>query len=419
MEKDLRTLQKSFHTSPDKMVGILTFQHNITSSNLAIYIHWPFCESKCPYCDFNSYVTKDMQYSLWTEAYLRQIDYLAPTFKGKTITSIFFGGGTPSLMDPSIIKAIIDKIATISQMAKDIEITLEANPSSIEINKFKEFKSAGINRVSVGIQALNEQDLSFLGRKHSLTEAIGALEDTRNIFDNWSFDLIYARPNQSLLAWQEELNQALNLTRKGNTHISCYQLTIEAGTPFFNDYHNHKFGLPNQDLSADMFNATSEVLRYNGYDLYEISNHAKSGYASKHNLCYWNYDNYLGIGPGAHSRMSYLDNDGKYKMQAAFMEYKPDNFLAAKDKPAFQKITLLEPKEIIDEILMMGLRLASGIKDARLKELTGKSFEDILDASVLNNFIANDIVYLQDNILRINRNSLILHNYIVSRLLKS
>ena len=396
----------------------MIFQHNIHSKNLAIYIHWPFCESKCPYCDFNSYVTKNMQYDLWQAAYLRQIDYLTPSLLNKNITSIFFGGGTPSLMDPKIVNAIISKIASITKFADDIEITLEANPSSIEISRFKAFKLAGINRVSVGIQALNQDDLSFLGRKHSLTEAISALENISSIFSNWSFDLIYARPNQSLLAWQEELNAALNLTKNSNTHISCYQLTIESGTKFFKDYHNHQFHLPNEDLSADMFTATDDVLAANGYNLYEISNHAKPGYASKHNLCYWNYDDYLGIGPGAHSRMPYLDETGAYKMQAAFMEYKPDNFLAIYDKPAFQKITILKEKEIIDEILMMGLRLADGICDAKLKELTGKNFSDVLDAATLSNFLENDIVYLNDNILRINPKSLILNNYIVSHLLK-
>lgn len=396
----------------------MIFYHNTYSKNLAIYIHWPFCESKCPYCDFNSYVTEDINDDVWEKAYLSQIDYLSQTIINKNITSIFFGGGTPSLMNPKIVKHIISKISSLAKLDPNIEITLEANPSSIEISKFQEFKAAGINRVSVGIQALNKNDLTFLGRKHSLPEALNALGNISEIFSNWSFDLIYARPNQSILAWQEELNRALELTKTSNNHISCYQLTIESGTPFFKDYHSNKFLLPNDNVAADMFRSTNDVLLSQGYSLYEISNHAKIGFESKHNLCYWNYDDYLGIGPGAHSRISFVNTDGTINVQAAFMEYKPENFLKAKDL-AFQKITILTEKEIIDEILMMGLRLSKGLNEERLHFLTGKTLEDVLDKAILKNFRENDIVYFKNKNLRINEKSLILHNYITSRLISN
>ncbi len=395
----------------------MILQHNDYSSAIAIYIHWPFCESKCPYCDFNSYVTENIQHEIWKEAYLKQIEYLSPSLFNKKVTSIFFGGGTPSLMNPSIVAAIINKIASIAIIDSSTEITLEANPSSVELAKFADFHHAGINRVSVGIQALNAKDLLFLGRKHSLTEAMDAIKNIGQIFNNWSFDLIYARPKQSWQDWQEELNRALEAAEGQNTHISCYQLTIEQGTKFFNMYQNNDFSLPLQDDAAKMYHVTADVLENNGYELYEISNYAKIGSQSRHNLCYWQYDDYIGIGPGAHSRLSFKDEDDVIKMQAAFMEYKPENWLNASDL-SFKKIDILSINDIATEIMMMGLRLKNGITDKRLRELTGKSFIDILDHEKLGSFATNGFINYNGINLKINQSSLILHNYIVSRLLK-
>ena len=304
----------------------------MTLNNIAIYIHWPFCKSKCPYCDFNSHVREKIDEKSWFDAYITEISFFADKIVGKNITSIFFGGGTPSLMNPKLVEKIILELEKIGKFVDNIEITLEANPTSIEAQKFQDFKTAGINRVSIGIQSFNEEGLKFLGRTHSKNEAIEALEIAGNIFSNYSFDLIYARPNQSIKNWENELLSALKLAKN---HLSLYQLTIEKGTSFFNDYRDKKFTMPSDVLAASMYELTREITKAHGFVDYEISNYAKQGFESKHNLSYWNYDEYLGIGPGSHSRID------KYAMM---MIHNPENLLAKvkTDNNGIQAKTLLK-----------------------------------------------------------------------------
>ncbi len=327
-------------------------------TNIAIYIHWPFCKSKCPYCDFNSHVSQAIDQDLWLKAYLSEIEKFREKLSSYYISSIFFGGGTPSLMPPKITAAIIERLSDICQLAEDVEITLEANPTSVEAQKFREFKEAGVNRVSLGIQSLNDKDLKFLGREHSSFEAMEAISLAAANFDNYSFDLIYSRPGQTIEAWQKELEKAVSLAAH---HISLYQLTIEKGTKFFAMEKQKKFIMPEEELSLDLFLATDDILSQHGFDHYEISNFAKPGKESRHNLSYWRYDEYLGIGPGAHSRLQGL----------AFCQYyKPEKWLemaSSNTKANFQE-EQLSKEEIYNEILMMGLRIKEGVQYSRLKQ---------------------------------------------------
>ena len=393
----------------------MNLQHNQYGNNLAIYIHWPFCESKCPYCDFNSYVTKQVDYELWQKAYLQQIEYFYDTIAGKHITSIFFGGGTPSLMAPKIAASIIEKIASIAKLDGNTEITLEANPSSVEFAKFKDFRQAGINRISLGVQSIREESLKFLGRKHSAKEAQNAMENIGSIFDNWSFDLIYALPGQSVESWESELGTALKLA-SSNKHISCYQLTIEKGTEFAKMYYNNEFALPIAELATEIYTFTNEFLQNNGYTRYEISNYAKQGFQSKHNLAYWNYDDYVGIGPGAHGRISYKNTSDEYKMQAMFAEYKPDKWLAISDANANKKLQLLSTDEVSNEILLMGTRLTEGISDQKVKFFCNKDFATLLDAKQIEYFTKLGFLHYENEILKLSDRGLLVHNYIVPRL---
>ena len=393
----------------------MILHHNQYGKNLAIYIHWPFCESKCPYCDFNSYIAKQINHENWQKAYLHQINYFKDTIAGKYITSIFFGGGTPSLMDPKIVANIIEKIAAIAHVDKDTEITLEANPGSVEFAKFQYFRDAGINRVSLGVQSIREESLQFLGRKHSAQEAKNAMNNIGSIFDNWSFDLIYALPGQSVKSWECELEEALKLGYS-NKHISCYQLTIEKGTEFAKMYYNNEFALPNNEMAEEIYNFTNEFLQNNGYNRYEISNYAKQGFNSKHNLSYWNYDDYLGIGPGAHSRISYEATLGEYQMQAMFGEYKPDKWLELSEADANKKLEVLSKEQIANEILLMGTRLINGISDKRIKFFCDKDFTQLLDVKQIEYFTEFGFLNYENEVLRLTNRGLLVHNYIVSRL---
>ncbi len=271
---------------------------------ISIYIHWPFCLSLCPYCDFNSHVSNSINHTAWLEAYKKELSYFADRIAKRPVRSIFFGGGTPSLMEPTTILGIIAAISDIAIVDKNTEITLEANPTSYELEKFKEFKTAGINRVSIGVQSLRNERLLSLGRKHSAQNALDAIKSAATLFDKYSFDLMYATQNQDLKTWQDELKEAMGFARG---HISLYQLTIEKGTPFFRLYKDKKLILPSNDEAADMYEWTNDYLQQNQYKRYEISNYAVSGHECLHNLCYWNYDEYIGIGPGAHSRLHNKD----------------------------------------------------------------------------------------------------------------
>ncbi len=328
--------------------------------NIAVYIHWPFCKSKCPYCDFNSHVREKISHDDWQAAYLKELFYFKNVLRDKRISSIFFGGGTPSLAKPKLMEKIIDSLSNLTCFDEQIEITLEANPTSIEAKKFNDFKTAGINRVSVGIQSLNDQHLKFLGREHSSLEAKKALDIAQKTFDRFTFDLIYALPSQTLKSWESELNEALKIAKK---HISLYQLTIEKGTRFYNDYRNKKFVMPTNDLAADMYEMTAEIMEQHHTPYYEVSNYAAHGEESQHNLSYWRYDDYLGIGPGAHGRFS--EGDDKFASQ---MISSPEQWMqsVADNGVGFQRRDILTKEEMKNEKLLMGLRLREGIEQSTI-----------------------------------------------------
>ncbi len=332
----------------------------------AIYLHWPFCQAKCPYCDFNSHVSREIDQSRWLRAYIAEIDRYAREVPDRVLTSIFFGGGTPSLMDPAVVAGVLDRIKRHWPQANDIEITLEANPGSVEATKFRDFAQAGVNRVSMGIQALNDRDLQRLGRIHSVAEAKAAFDIARNQFERVSFDLIYARQDQGLQDWERELREALSMAID---HLSLYQLTIEQGTAFGDRYNAGKLrGLPVDDTAADMYALTQDLCGQAGMEGYEISNHARIGAESRHNRVYWRYGDYVGIGPGAHGRLTV---DGQ--RMATEQWRNPVKWLDMADAGGAENlreaVTLQEQSE---EFLMMGMRLSDGIDPARFERLAGR-----------------------------------------------
>ncbi|WP_439153685.1 radical SAM family heme chaperone HemW [Yoonia sp.] len=328
-----------------------------------LYIHWPFCQAKCPYCDFNSHVVARIDQIAWEQAYLSEIDRIGTQTAGRVLRSVFFGGGTPSMMEPRLVDAILAKIRATWPLANDIEITLEANPTSVEAGRFAGYRNAGVNRVSMGIQALNDADLKALGRLHSEREAIAAFETARSVFDRVSFDLIYARQGQTLKAWETELKRALALAID---HLSLYQLTIEAGTAFGDRYAAGKLrDLPDEDLSADMFAATQEICATAGFDGYEVSNHARPGFESIHNQIYWRYGDYAGIGPGAHGRLTI--GGVRYATESPLA---PTTWLqqvtSAGHGESLREVLSLEDQ--IAELLLMGMRLDEGVLLERMSQ---------------------------------------------------
>jgi putative oxygen-independent coproporphyrinogen III oxidase len=318
---------------------------------LALYVHWPFCVSKCPYCDFNSHVRETVDQQAWRDALLADLAYEAALTKSARLGSIFFGGGTPSLMPPATVAAIIAAAEDAWGFESDIEITLEANPSSVEAARFADLAVAGVNRASLGLQALDNAALRFLGRAHDVTEGLAALDTAQAVFDRVSFDLIYARPDQTLAAWEDELARAIGY---GTEHLSLYQLTIEPGTRFATDAAAGRLTIPDGDAAADLFEATRAITATAGLPAYEVSNHAKPGAESRHNLSYWRYTGYVGIGPGAHGRRGGM---------ATTRHRKPENWLAAiaRNGHGLQVEDTLSPEDQATEALVMGLRLRDGI----------------------------------------------------------
>lgn len=374
-----------------------------------IYIHWPFCEAKCPYCDFNSHVSRKIDHSRWLRAYLSEIDRYAELLPDRILNSVFFGGGTPSLMDPDAVSSIIDRIRSRWPTSNDLEITLEANPSSVEADRFRAFAQAGVSRVSMGIQALNDEDLRRLGRIHSVSDAFRALEIARANFDRVSFDLIYARQHQTLDQWRSELSQALDLAAG---HLSLYQLTIENGTAFGDRYNAGKLrGLPEEDLSADMYALTQDLCSAAGLNAYEVSNHAKYGSESRHNLIYWNYGDYIGIGPGAHGRIT-LGQD-RFATEAWSM---PAKWLDWVDKGQSEKPrTHLSAADRADEYLMMGIRLTDGIDLDRYASISGHK----LPIAALSHLEEIGMINLKSNRLIATPNGRLVLNAIIKELLTS
>ncbi|PCH99353.1 MAG: coproporphyrinogen III oxidase [Alphaproteobacteria bacterium] len=324
--------------------------------SLAVYIHWPYCLKKCPYCDFNSHVADSVDHDAWRDAFRHEIEHYGALLGGRNVSSIFFGGGTPSLMAPETVSKVIDDVQRTWNLSNDCEITLEANPTSIEAQKFRDFKMAGINRVSVGVQSLRDEQLQFLGREHSAKEALTALDIANQTFDRVSFDLIYARPNQKISEWKDELTEALQYA-KG--HMSLYQLTIENGTQFKTLRDSGRLIELDGDHAADMYDMTHKMMAEAGLAPYEISNYAAKGQESTHNLAYWRYQDYVGIGPGAHGRLTLPSGDKiatrNHKAPDIWMKNVTDNGRGAKP------FEILDADTQMQERIMMGLRLREGI----------------------------------------------------------
>lgn len=339
------------------------------AGGFGLYLHWPFCQAKCPYCDFNSHVARDIDHRRWRDAYLREIDRYAALLPGRVLSSVFLGGGTPSLMAPDTVHAILDHARRAWPTANDLEVTLEANPGSVEAGRFRAFAEAGVGRISLGVQALNDTDLRRLGRLHSASEAMQALDIAKQSVDRVSFDLIYARQDQTLADWHAELSQALD---PGVDHMSLYQLTIEPGTAFGDRFRAGALrGLPHDDLAADMYDATQEMCEAAGLPAYEVSNHARSGAESRHNMIYWRYGDYVGIGPGAHGRITV---DGQRYATETCLQ--PERWLQAAATGQAETVgTALSGPEQAGEYLLMGLRLSEGIDTARFAELAGQPLD--------------------------------------------
>ncbi len=335
-----------------------------------IYVHWPFCAAKCPYCDFNSHVRhQQVDQERYVAAFDRELAHFAELSKGKTVQSIFLGGGTPSLMEPKTVGAILDRIASLWPVDENVEISMEANPSSVEAERFRGYRAAGVNRVSLGVQSLHDRDLKLLGRLHDVDTALKAIDMARETFPRLSFDLIYARPDQTVEAWQAELERAISLAAD---HLSLYQLTIEEGTPFFSLYNAGKLKVPDPELGAELYELTQAVTEAHGLPAYEVSNHARPGAECRHNLVYWRYGDYVGAGPGAHGRLSV----GANKLATA-IERHPESWLENVETHGHGMVenSGLSEEEQGDEYLLMGLRLVEGIDLDRYETLAHRRID--------------------------------------------
>jgi len=349
---------------------------------LALYVHWPFCVSKCPYCDFNSHVRESVDQEMWRDALLADLAHEAAVLPGRRLGSIFFGGGTPSLMPPETVAAVLDAAERAWQFEPGIEITLEANPSSVEAARFADIAAAGVNRVSLGLQALDNETLAFLGRAHDVTEGLAALDTAQRVFQRVSFDLIYARPDQGLADWHAELARALSF---GTEHLSLYQLTIEPGTRFQTEAIAGRLVLPDDDRAADLFELTRALTASAGLPAYEISNHARPGAESRHNLTYWRYQDYAGIGPGAHGRRTGV---------ATQRRRKPENWIeaVARNGHGVEQEVPLAPQERAIEAMLMGLRLAEGIDLDRISALGERPIDELADRQAIDRLIAQGLL---------------------------
>ena len=380
------------------------------SSNLGfgLYIHWPFCQSKCPYCDFNSHVASAIDQGRWQSAFLSELDRTGRETAGRILQSVFFGGGTPSLMDPDLVAAILDKVRATWPMSNDPEITLEANPTSVEAGRFAEYRQAGVNRVSIGVQALNDEALRQLGRMHSAKEAVRAIEIAQTTFPRFNFDLIYARQGQSLVDWDRELSEAFALSPK---HLSLYQLTIEEGTVFHERNRRGLLaGLPGEDLAADLYLLTQERCEASGLPGYETSNHAAAGEESRHNLTYWRGGDYIGIGPGAHGRLGLAG-----KRVATEAPRSPEVWLNSVETRGHGELPRhdLGPEEVGSEFCLMGLRLREGIALARFEEISGRG----LDLQRIEDLVSNGLLHPDSERLRVTSAGMLVLNAILRDLL--
>ncbi|MCA0929686.1 radical SAM family heme chaperone HemW [Ruegeria profundi] len=377
------------------------------NGGFGLYVHWPFCEAKCPYCDFNSHVSKNINQKQWLNSYLRELERSGAETPGRVLNTIFFGGGTPSLMDPDTVGAVIDQARALWHPANDMEITLEANPSSVEAGRFAAYRDAGVNRISMGVQALNDDDLRRLGRIHTVAEARAAFDIARACFDRVSFDLIYARQHQTPEMWRAELNEALSMAVD---HLSLYQLTIEEGTAFGDRYAVGKLrGLPEDDSAADMYLVTQDVCEAHGLPAYEVSNHARPGAESQHNLIYWNYGDYVGIGPGAHGRITV---NGEKLATETYLS--PNAWLTAVENGSGERLrSTLSRQDQANEYLMMCLRTAEGLYMDRLSKLAGYS----LPQNKLSDLIELGMIEQMDRRLVATKNGRAVLNAVIRELL--
>lgn len=362
-----------------------------TTTPLALYVHWPFCVSKCPYCDFNSHVRESVDDAIWLAALNEDMAYEAGLTAGRTLGSIFFGGGTPSLMPPATVAAIIAAAARHWTFSPDMEITLEANPSSVEASRFADLASAGVSRISLGLQALDDDALKFLGRAHGVSEGLAALDVAQSVFSRVSFDLIYARPGQTVADWDAELSRALSF---GTEHLSLYQLTIEPGTRFATLAAQGKLQPVDPDHGADLFELTRSATSAAGLPPYEVSNHARLGAESCHNLTYWRYGDYVGVGPGAHGR----------RMGTATVRHKkPENFLSgvARNGNGAETEMLLPPEDRAREALLMGLRLSEGIDLHHVSQRCDIAVEELLNARKVEHLMIEGLIKKDANHIQI------------------
>ena len=370
----MKTTGGSTATPPD---------HPTRDAGFGVYLHWPFCAAKCPYCDFNSHVRHaGVDQPRFLAAFRREIAHAAALAPGRTVTSVFLGGGTPSLMAPETVAGLLDAVAGAWTVAPDAEVTLEANPTSVEATRFRGYRLAGVNRVSLGVQALDDGDLKRLGRLHSVAEALAAVRTAAAHFERFSFDLIYARPDQRPEAWAAELRRAIDHAAE---HLSLYQLTIEPGTPFFGLARAGRLIPPDDDAARALYDVTQEICGGAGLPAYEISNHARPGAQSRHNLLYWRYGEYAGIGPGAHGRL--VLSEGR---TGTLTEKAPEDWLARVEREGHGIVETerLAAEDQGDEFLMMGLRLSEGIDPARYARLKGRP----LDAARLDALVADGLV---------------------------
>ena len=375
---------------------------------MALYVHWPFCVSKCPYCDFNSHVRAEIDNDAWRAALMDDLAHEAELTGGRPLSSIFFGGGTPSLMPPQIVSSIIDAAASHWQPTPDMEITLEANPSSVEAARFADLASAGVNRVSLGVQALDDQALHFLGRAHDVGEALAALDVAQSVFGRVNLDLIYARPDQSEADWEAELVRALTF---GTDHMSLYQLTIEPGTRFATLVAQGKLTPADPDHAATLYEQTQAMTAAAGLPAYEISNHAKPGQESRHNLTYWRYGTYAGVGPGAHGRRGGM---------ATLRHKKPENWMGAvqRNGHGLQSEEKLTPEDRGREALLMGLRLAEGVDLERISALSALPVEQLIDEAAVARLAQHSLIERQGQHLSITPAAMLLLDAILPEIVK-
>ncbi len=378
---------------------------------LSIYIHWPFCKSKCPYCDFNSHVRDKVEHTRWREALLKELAFYAALLPEREVVSIFFGGGTPSLMEVETVEALISAARRHWPFSSKVEITLEANPTSVEAAKLKAFRQAGVNRASLGVQAMNAADLTFLGRQHNTQEAMEAVALARDIFPRMSFDLIYARPHQSLAAWEKELTEALRYT-KG--HMSLYQLTIEENTAFHASFARGELPVLDDDTAADMYALTASIMEAYGMPAYEISNYAATGEESLHNLAYWRGDDYIGVGPGAHGRYA---NAVTFKSTENIKS--PERWLdkVEAEGRALQAENAIEPGHRLQELVMMGLRLTSGINYADWHLRTGLDIRPAINNAALQQLVKQGLMAADADSIRVTSQGALVLNSIIKQVL--